>query len=925
MAFGILWFGIRHFTVCGQSPALGDFMRINANARTWNTLGLLLFGGMVTAIFWEVLPWFLAFVAPDAMPFFPFSNRTVTLENLLATGGEFTPHHLYWLIFHPLLANKLNYIVDTLMLTLAGVYYLRGRGSSHPTAWIGGLALGFSGYTFSLLSAGHRGHFDMFACVVFAFGLLVRCFRGRHWFHFAMLGACVAWGVTYQADLLVFLGMLIGAYVLWLTFARCADQETPVRRMLHVWPRFLLTAAVGACIAWPGVRVVIAQQMTGRTDQIASALGTTAASAADAAAKKQGQWIFATNWSLPPEDVAEFIVPGIFGNDSFQPPYPYWGRLGQPFGWEPGQRVMPNYRQHTVYLGALSVCFALFAVLLWWRTRRLRANRAAGQRSYNLSAVEMGRSAAPQRDSFAAEVGGSALPLPDDPLADVPFWLGAGTVCLLFSMGRYTPAYRIIYAVPYLDLIRCPVKIHHLVEICTAFLCGLGVEMWWRGAAGEDAHFMPASGRLRAPGPAPLQVKKQAVLDAQTGGRRASAAVSIVCRWMTILTAVLAGALLITAGIVSASGTEIAAHIARLGLGGYGEKLAGYTVDNLVRAACVFGVAALLFGLVRPRVGRDRPAVWLLAVLALVLAVDLATVAQRFVRPIDMQPFYADNVVSDTAVARGGIGAGVANYVTARGQLGDWFANGLTWHGLRSALDADANDKEKTAVMQALANRPEILWRATHARFVIAPWKAAAPLVKGQVLEPLVSFVIGQGTVRQAQPSMETCVLAAFTGALPAVYVVDGWQGGLSRTTQVQRMSAADWDPAQTTLCDAPGSIGGVNRMIGQAQVVQRRGADFCLTTIMDVNTPHSGLVVLDEKYADDLLARVDGREVTVHCANALWAAIEVPEGRHEVTIRRRPHALPMLLSGGVGLLVGGWGLARVLLGLRRRKNEQTA
>jgi len=32
-----------------------------------------------------------------------------------------------------------------------------------------------------------------------------------------------------------------------------------------------------------------------------------------------------------------------------------------------------------------------------------------------------------------------------------------------------------------------------------------------------------------------------------------------------------------------------------------------------------------------------------------------------------------------------------------------------------------------------------------------------------------------------------------------------------------------------------------------------------------------------------------------------------------------------MLLSGGVGLLVGGWGLARVLLGLRRRKNEQTA
>ena len=48
-------------------------------------------------------------------------------------------------------------------------------------------------------------------------------------------------------------------------------------------------------------------------------------------------------WSLPPEDCLEFLVPGIYGNDSFRPPYPYWGRLGQPHDFQPG-RMMPNYR-----------------------------------------------------------------------------------------------------------------------------------------------------------------------------------------------------------------------------------------------------------------------------------------------------------------------------------------------------------------------------------------------------------------------------------------------------------------------------------------------------------------------------------------------------------------------------------------------------
>ena len=853
-------------------------MRIEPNSRTWNIFGLLLFAGMAAAILWDVLPWFLAPIAPDAMPFYPFGYRTVTLDNLLAAGAEFTPQHLYWLVFHPLLANKLNYLVDTLLLVLAGVYYLRGRGTSLAAAWIGGLALGFSGYSFTLISAGHRGYFDMMACTVFAFGLLVRCFQGRHWFHFVMLGACIAWGVPYQPDVLVMVVALAGAYTLWLTFAPGIESRTPWQRMAQVYPRFLISLTVAAAIGGSGLLNTLEHQIADRQQQIAGVTSAAAGkdAAADPTAKKEDQWFFATNWSLPPEDVAEFVVPGIFGNDSFQQPYPYWGRLGQPHDWQPGQRSMPNYRQHTVYLGVLSICFALFAGMLWWRTRR-------------------------------------------GTLADVPFWFGAGVVCLLLAMGRYTPFYHLFYAIPYMDLVRCPVKFHHLVEICSAFLCGLGVEMWWRGAvvAGPPSVVEPVRQRV------PRKERKNAA-PAQSGGQQQSGAaavelpaVAVVGRRMTYLAVALAGALLVAAGFVVASGVEIAAHIDQVGLRMFGlkvfgEELVSYAATNLVRAASVFIVAALLFGLGRPRVGRSQPAVWLLAVLALVLAVDLTSVAQRYVRPFDAHPFYASHVVADTLLARGGVGVGVANYTSSNNYNSDWFSSSLYRQGVRLSLYADPGSTG-ASVVQAAGNRPEVLWREMHARFVLAQWKDAASLVKAQVLTPVLSFAVGQGSVRQTQPAEDAFVLATFANAMPPSYVVDGWQGGLRTEEQLQRMRAADWDPARVTLCDAPGATNGTGRVIGRAQVTQARGWDFHLTASLAVDTPQAGLLVLDEKYAENLQVRVDGQEVPVHCANALWAAVEVPAGQHTVTVRQRPRALPLLLSAGVGLAVGLWGLWRLL------------
>lgn len=813
----------------------------------WTLIGLGLFTVMAVAIFWEALPGSLALLTPDSMPFFSFDYHTWRLENLLATAGEPTPHVLFWMMLPPLVAHKLSYIVDSLVLALAGVYYLRGRGVRPSAAWLGGLALAFSGYSFTIFSAGHLGYFDMFCCAAFTFGLLDRCFRKRQVFYFVMLGACLGWALPYQADVLVMMFGLMCAYTFWLTFAPGVDPTTrPWQRVARVYPRFLISLVVALAIGAPGIKNVVGQQLAGRQEQRAAATAGANGLKNNVSDKNSHEnWIFATNWSLPPEDVAEFIVPGIFGDSSYQLPYPYWGRLGQSDGWTPESRTMPNYRQHTVYLGVFTVGFGLFAVLIWWQRRR-RVVEVAG-------------------------VADSESLL----LADVPFWLVAGGACLLLAMGRYTPFYRLFYAIPYMDLIRCPVKFHHLVEICAAFLFGIGVEVWLRGDAtliGE-----PASKKAvkSAPGP------------------------SAICRAARILAGIALGCaavLFFAAGITAVNKAEIGAHISRMGLGQVADGLAGYMSSNLVRAALVFGVAAFLFWMGRARGGRLQPAAWLLLILALVFALDRVTVGQRYVKTIPIEPYYASNCVTDAALAGGGCGAGVANYATAgTDSVRDWFASSLVQNGLRSALPTDAKSDDGK-VFQALDKRsPDIFWRVAHVRFVAAKWSepAVAPMVQGHVLKPLISFMLGNGVVHAVQPDMASFVLAEFAAAAPDAYVVSQWQGGLNDQDQLRAMSAPEWNPEKTTLCDASDATVAVDasnrtsHVIGQAHIRQRRGADFHLSTIVDVTVPEAGLLVVDEQYANDWVASVDGKSAPVRRANVLWCAVEVPSGAHVVTLHK--------------------------------------
>ena len=833
---------------------------------------LCIFAIGMLIVFLPVLPKYAGLVAPDSMPFFAWPWRTPHIENLLA-GGTFSPHNLYWLILHPLYAHELTYIIDTLVLTLGAVYYLHTQRLHPLSAWFGGLALGFCGYTFTLFSAGHRGYFHMFSCAIWAFGLIASGFATRRLTPFALLGLVLAWGVSYQPDVLLLVGSLAAAYVLWLTFSNAGVEASSSSqsaigngqsasaapkskidniksKILTIWPRFLISLVILVLAGFAGVRSAVTTQIANRDAQIAGASGRSSSeeSTADmpekSAAERRERWLFATNWSLPPEDVLEFLVPGVFGNDSAQPPYPYWGRLGRPHDslFQKG-RMMPNYRQHTVYLGLIPLLFAIFAAFS-------RPGRADA------------------RPSPENKTPNSQLPTPkssflNPKFSDVPFWCGVWLVCLLLAMGRYTPLYRLFYALPYMDYIRAPVKFLHLVEIATAFLAGFGMELFLRGEQDD---------KLR--------------------------------RRLVKLACGMAGVLLLGVLVALTARPAIVRHITALGLGQVADALGGYTLRNTVRAAGLALVVAGALWAVVYRIRDDR-APWVLAAcLIALLCLDQATVARRYVRPMELGPLYRENAVVKALRSQAGDRTpNVVSYATQNVPGHEWFSSSLAFNGIRNlAPSQDDMSGAYGQLFTALQKDALKLWRRLHAQAVIVPRKNAEGLIRAGVLRPLLDFELGAGTVRSVQqPGEQTLTLAAVVQPVVAPCFITEWMGDIPVERHAETAATSD-----LPVSDAPrveGQTGGAAKV----EVLTTRGRPGVLATRVRVSAQAPGLLVFDERLRDRQQLLVDGAPVQLYTVDGIWPAALIPAGDHEVVLRTSTQPVALVISICAALIVLGW------------------
>ena len=387
-------------------------------------------------VFWGCWSATVSPVMPDCASHFPAHWAHDALRQFLS-DGKFAPWDLTKLLGAPWWFVELNYCAGMYCSGLALAYFLLGRRLRPLAAYGAALLLAFCGYWCTLFSAGHLGWFQYMTYGLFAFGLIDRALARGGLVHWLFLGAVLGWGSYYQSDLWLLFTVLEAAYFLFalVSSARCASEPKV----------FVRTAAKGACAALvafalvglPGFYGAFAGALASRDRQVAEA---TAAMDGKAGKTDDGEarWRFMTNWSLPPEDTLEFLVPRIHGDTSCQlvnaigtrhasGVRPYTGRLGSP------DDRHGNYRQHSLYVGFVTCLLALCGLV---GAVCRRENRTV-----------------------------------------IAFFAAAALVCWLFSLGRYcAPVYRLVYALPFGDYLRAPVKWHHLTEFALVALAGFGTD-----------------------------------------------------------------------------------------------------------------------------------------------------------------------------------------------------------------------------------------------------------------------------------------------------------------------------------------------------------------------------------------------------------------------------------------------------------------
>lgn len=432
---------------------------------------LLVWTALALIIFAPAFGLYTTLLSPDSPPQ-PLYDWLNLLKEYATFSVTPAPHDLLRFVFPPYLYSDLTYILDTILIAIGFAYFLSGRGIPRLSASFAGGIFAFMGYSFTLFSAGHRGFFFLTVYITFLFGFLTRAIAGRGPFHgvlyFILLACCAAWGLRYQPDFAVVYFVLVLAYAIFLLIRELRNptplelEERPIVDDPDLipppppTPLKRLTIGIGAAIltfgllAAPSIHTTLTTLLQHRLNQIeqSSPSKETSSGAQEKSSSGEDKWIFATNWSLPPAETLELIAPAYLGRQSGDPTSPYIGELGRSFNWSVKNPTggFLNFRQHIVYIGAIPFAFAIFAILsIFWRKKE----------------------ATSEKDSVA-----------DPHTSEIIFWSVAALIALLLAYGRYTPIYRLFYSLPYMSLLRAPVKMIRIVEFSTAALVAFGLVKW---------------------------------------------------------------------------------------------------------------------------------------------------------------------------------------------------------------------------------------------------------------------------------------------------------------------------------------------------------------------------------------------------------------------------------------------------------------
>ncbi len=175
---------------------------------------------------------------------------------------------------------------------------------------------------------------------------------------------------------------------------------------------------------------------------------------------------------------------------------------------------------------------------------------------------------------------------------------------------------------------------------------------------------------------------------------------------------------------------------------------------------------------------RDDRAPWVLAACPIaLLCLDQATVARRYVRPMELGPLYRENAVVKALRSQAGDRTpNVVSYATQNVPGHEWFSSSLAFNGIRNlAPSQDDMSGAYGQLFTALGEATRSSRGGGCTQAVIVPRKNAEGLIRAGVLRPLLDFELGAGTVRSVQqPGEQTLDLGGAGGR--TLFCYGGWE-----------------------------------------------------------------------------------------------------------------------------------------------------
>jgi len=267
-----------------------------------------------------------------------FVNSGYTTEGGGASTQFLFYHRLiYWLFPSP--ANVAWFMVLHLFFGAAGSYlYCRAIGCSRAAAFLGGLVFGLGASNATLINAGHVLKIATISYAPLAFYLIERGFQRQRLIWFLATGFTLAfqffnyhWQIAFYTCLcMAAYGVLRFAGIVW---SGCeSGNPQPLRRLLLLNLSLLIFFLTTVSISL--LPLANWSKDTNRGVQSGANQGKGGLDREEA-----------MSWSMPPEELATFVVPGLFGlsrqeaGDTPGVSTYYWGRM--------------NFTQTTDYLGLL--------------------------------------------------------------------------------------------------------------------------------------------------------------------------------------------------------------------------------------------------------------------------------------------------------------------------------------------------------------------------------------------------------------------------------------------------------------------------------------------------------------------------------------------------------------------------------------------